>query len=72
MPRYFFNVSDAGLIADRTGVELASVEEARREAARLLGMFPHSDHGNIVTVVVTDKEGAIVCEAGATVSGARR
>jgi hypothetical protein len=38
MPLYFFDVTDTGKVSrDDQGVELASLEEARREALRTLG-----------------------------------
>jgi hypothetical protein len=50
MPRYFFDVTDAGEASiDDIGVELPSLEAARREALQTLGEIakdelPNGDH----------------------------
>ncbi len=37
MPRYHFNVLDGTAYIDKTGIELASIDDAKREARRYAG-----------------------------------
>ncbi len=39
MPRYHFNVLDGTSYIDKTGIELAGVDDAKREARRYAGMM---------------------------------
>ncbi len=39
MPRYHFNVLDGTAYMDETGIELAGIDDAKREARRYAGMM---------------------------------
>lgn len=45
MPRFFFHTQDGHVERDDEGTELASIEEARREAARLMGEMLRASPG---------------------------
>ena len=38
MPHYHFNVLDGAAYIDKTGIELAGIDDAKREARRYAGM----------------------------------
>ena len=60
MLRYFFDVTDTGIVsADDEGTELASIEEARREALQTLGEIARDElpDGDCREFVITIREG---------------
>jgi hypothetical protein len=59
MPRYFFNVTDGTDLADHSGVELASDQEALAHAKRIAGAIveaipQHSGPQRHVSIVLDD------------------
>jgi hypothetical protein len=64
MPRYYFNLHDAGtanLIRDSAGASLLNATEAKREALALAqDIVRHRLHGSTWRVVVTDENANII------------
>jgi hypothetical protein len=70
MHRYFFNISDdSEYIADRQGVELSGIEEARSELRSLLTLLPERLRRPGARVLVMDASGTIVAEEWVTAPG---
>lgn len=74
MPRYFFDVTDAGILCpDEYGTDLASDEAARDEGISLLPaiareVLPDGDQHEFC-VSVRNEAGAVVYEASLSLSG---
>jgi hypothetical protein len=62
MPKFFFNVRNEHWIADNQGLEMASSDDAKREAQRLARLLPRTTDHKKATIVVTDEGGATICE----------
>ncbi|KAB1070820.1 DUF6894 family protein [Methylobacterium planeticum] len=74
MARYFFDVHDGVWSRDNTGTEYATVEEAYREAKRLLPDIarhevPNGGHQHIYTVLVTNEEAVPIYTASLSFAG---
>jgi hypothetical protein len=62
VPRYFFHTQDGVTVPDESGVELADVQEARLEAASLVGQMLRDDRAEFwrseaLSLSVTDPDG---------------
>ena len=62
VPRFFFHTKDGKTVPDETGVELADVQEARLQAARLIGELMREDaaefwRSEALSLSVTDDAG---------------
>ncbi|WP_336492269.1 DUF6894 family protein [Methylobacterium nigriterrae] len=74
MPRYFFDFHHGKWTHDRVGSEWATIEDAYREAKRLLPAIardevPDDGQQTIYTVLVKDEDGQPVYTATLTFSG---
>ena len=73
MPRYHFNVLDGTAYIDKTGIELASIADAKREARRYAGNML-ADSAQVSTpdrewrVEVTDHKGLALFSLGVSMS----
>lgn len=64
MARYFFHIMNGRAIFDETGLELASMDQVRKEAVRASGQMlsdgQHAWKGYAWQMIVTDSQGTIV------------
>ena len=73
MPRYHFNVLDGTAYIDKTGIELASIDDAKREARRYAGNML-SDSARACSpdcewrVEVTDQNGSPLFRLGVSMT----
>ena len=73
MPRYHFNVLDGTAYIDRTGIELAGTDDAKREARRYAGNML-ADSAGVSTpdrewnVEVTDSQGLALFRLGVSMT----
>jgi hypothetical protein len=77
MPRFHFHTEDGCVYPDEEGIELATVTEARRQAARMLGEMLKEQPDKFwedggLKLTVTDHRGLVlfVLDASATVAPA--
>ena len=75
VPRYHFNVLDGTAYIDETGVELAGIDDAKREARRYAGIML-ADSAKVSTpdrewrVEVTDHQGSALFRLGISMTDA--
>ena len=62
MPRFFFNVQKEHWIPDKQGIEMASADDAKREAQRLARLLPKTADHKKASIIVTDESNATVCQ----------
>ncbi len=72
MPRYHFNVLDGTAYIDKTGIELASIDDAKREARRYAGTML-ADSASFQSrrewrVEVTDHQGLALFRLGVSMT----
>ncbi len=73
MPRYHFNVLDGTAYIDRTGIELAGIDDAKREARRYAGKMLVDSAGvsspdREWRVEVTDHQGLALFRLGVSMT----